>query len=148
MGLVPDWSDLVQTRRRAQRCRLLLIDETSIRKRHRYVTVVVNGDSGEILAMFPERSKADLSRFFVEQGPRWCQNVRTVVTDGSRSYRAAIARYLPHTRHVPSPVPCRQMVHPRTDPGTKRTATSPTPRGETRFRAGPVPSPVRSFEET
>ena len=38
MGLVTDWSGVVQTRRRAQRCRVLLIDETSIRKRHRYVT--------------------------------------------------------------------------------------------------------------
>ncbi|MCY4650335.1 MAG: ISL3 family transposase [bacterium] len=91
---------MVQTRRRRQRCRVLLIDETSIRKRHRYVTVVVNGDTGEVLAMVQGRSKQALSRFFVEQGPRWCHGVQTVVTDGSRSYRAAIGRYLPHTRHV------------------------------------------------
>ena len=57
MGLVTDWSGLVQSRRRRQRCRVLLIDETSIRKRHRYVTVVVNGDTGEILAMLPGRSQ-------------------------------------------------------------------------------------------
>ena len=50
--------------------------------------------------MFPERSKASLSRFFIEQGPRWCHSVRTVVTDGSHSYRAAIHRYLPGSRHV------------------------------------------------
>ena len=100
MELVTDWSGLIQTRRRKQKCRVLLIDETSIRKRHRYVTVVVNGDTGEVLAMFPERSKASLSRFFIEQGPRWCHSVRTVVTDGSHSYRAAIHRYLPAARHV------------------------------------------------
>ena len=57
-------------------------------------------DTGEVLAMFQGRSKASLSRFFVEQGPRWCHNVQTVVTDGSRSYRAAIGRYLPGVRHV------------------------------------------------
>ena len=100
MGLVTDWSGLVGSRRRRQRCRVLLIDETSIRKRHRYVTVVVNGDTGQVLAIVEGRSKAALSRFFIEQGPRWCQGVRTVVTDGSRSYRAAIGRYLPHARHV------------------------------------------------
>ena len=79
---------------------MLLIDETSIRKRHRYVTVIVNGDTGEVLTIVEGRSKAALSRFFIEQGPRWCHGVRTVVTDGSRSYRAAISRYLPHARHV------------------------------------------------
>ena len=54
MDLVADWSHLIETRRRRrQKCRLLLVDETSIRKRHRYVTVVVNGDTGQVLAMFP-----------------------------------------------------------------------------------------------
>ncbi len=100
MGLVTDWSHLIRTRRRRQRCRVLLIDETSIRKRHRYVTVVVNGDTGEILSMFPGRSKQALSRFFIEQGPRWRQNVQVVVSDGSRSYQAAIVRYLPSACHV------------------------------------------------
>ena len=40
MGLVADWSGLVEDHRRQQSCRVLLIDETSIRKRHRYVTVI------------------------------------------------------------------------------------------------------------
>ena len=32
MELVTDWSGLIQTRRRRQKCRVLLIDETSITK--------------------------------------------------------------------------------------------------------------------
>ena len=61
MELLCDWSGLIADhRRRRQKCRVLLIDETSIRKRHRYVTVVVNGDTGEVLSMFPGRSKAAL----------------------------------------------------------------------------------------
>ena len=100
MGLLCDWSGLVGDHRRKQSCRVLLIDETSIRKRHRYVTVILNGDTGEMLDMIEGRSKAALSRFFIEQGPRWCHSVRTVVTDGSHSYRAAIHRYLPGARHV------------------------------------------------
>ena len=50
--------------------------------------------------MIQGRSKGALSRFFIEQGPRWCHSVKTVVTDGSHSYRAAIHRYLPRARHV------------------------------------------------
>ena len=34
MGLVTDWSGRVEIRRCRQRCQVLLIDETSIRKRH------------------------------------------------------------------------------------------------------------------
>ena len=47
----------------------------------------------------------------------------------------------------PGPVPRRPMVRPRTDPGTKRTATAPTPRSETGLRTGPVPRPVLSTEK-
>ena len=39
-------------------------------------------------------------RFFRDQGPRWCRGVEIVVSDGSRSYQAAIGQYLPDARHV------------------------------------------------
>ena len=148
MGLVTDWSSLIQTRRRRQRCRVLLIDETSIRKRHRYVTVAVKGDTGGVLAIVEGRSKAALSRFFIEQGPRWCQGVRTVVTDGSRSLPGSHSAVSSPNPSRPGPVPHRSMVHPGTDHGKAGTAAPPTPKGETRVRTGPVPSPVRSIEET
>ena len=51
MALVRAWSRLIAEHRRSQRCRVLLIDETSMRKHHRYVTVIVNGDTGKTLAM-------------------------------------------------------------------------------------------------
>ena len=100
MRLVRAHSEQVAQRRRARPCRVLLVDETSIRRRHRYVTVVACGDSGKVLAMIPGRTKGSLSRFFRDQGPRWCRQVEIVVSDGSRSYQAAIAQYLPDARHV------------------------------------------------
>ncbi len=138
----------IQTQRRKQSCRVLLIDETSIRKRHRYVTVILNGDTGELLDMIEGRSKAALSRFFIEQGPRWCHSVRTVVTDGSHSYRAAIHRYLPGARHVLDRFHAvrwfaqgltlvRRELQRRQPPGVKPAV-----------RTGPVPRPVRSPEKT
>ena len=60
MRLVCDWSGLIGEHRRQRKCRVLLIDETSIRKRHRYVTVVLNGDIGELLDMVQGRSTAAL----------------------------------------------------------------------------------------
>ena len=54
--LVRAWSGVVAERRRSEPCRVLLVDETSIRRRHRYVTVIVNADTGRTLAMVPHRS--------------------------------------------------------------------------------------------
>ena len=100
MGLVSAEAARVAERRRARPCRVLLVDETSIRRRHRYVTVVACGESGKVLAMIPGRTKGSLSRFFRDQGAWWCRQVEIVVSDGSRSYQAAIAQYLPDARHV------------------------------------------------
>jgi transposase len=100
MALVADWSQLVGAHRRAKRCRVLLVDETSMRRRHRYVTVLQNGETGELLAMVPHRNEAALSSFFAAQGRRWCQGVKVVISDGSTAYQAAIDRHLGHARHA------------------------------------------------
>ena len=99
-ALVVAYAGLVAEHRRRQRCRVLLVDETSIRKRHRYVTVLVNGDTGEVLAMVPHRDTQALSGFLAAQGPRWCKGVKVVVSDGSKAYKAAIEMRLGHARHV------------------------------------------------
>ncbi len=99
-ALVTSWAALVAEHRRGRRYRALLVDETSMRKRHRYVTVLQDGDTGQILAMVPHRNAAALSAFFIEQGPKWCRGVKVVVSDGSKSYRAAIETHLGGARHV------------------------------------------------
>ena len=100
IALVRSWSDLVAEHRRGVRCRVLLVDETSMRKRHRYVTVIVNGDTGQTLAMVQHRNSAALSAFLMQQGHRWCKGVNVVVSDGSKAYKAAIDAHLGHARHV------------------------------------------------
>ncbi len=100
MALVTSWSVLVAAHRRSLRCRVLLVDETSMRRRHRYVTVLQDGESGAVLAMVAHRNEAALSGFFAEQGRHWCAGVKVVVTDGSKSYRAAVDRHLPRATHV------------------------------------------------
>jgi len=99
-ALVRAWAGIVAERRRRERCRVLLVDETSIRRRHRYVTVIVNADTNKTLAMVPHRSSAALSAFLAQQGHRWCKGVKVVVTDGSRAYKAAVDAHLGHARHV------------------------------------------------
>ena len=67
-----------------------------MRRRQRYVTVIVSCDSGELLAMVSHRSAEALSRFFAPVGHRWCAGVKVVVSDGSVAYKAAVDRHLGH----------------------------------------------------
>ena len=99
-ALVVAYAGLVAEHRRRQRCRVLLVAGTSIRERHRYVTVLVNGDTGEVLAMVPHRDTQALSGFLAAQGHKWCKAVKVVVSDGSAAYKAAIEMRLGHARHV------------------------------------------------
>jgi transposase len=100
MTMTRSWSKLVATRRRQRRCRVLLIDETSLRRGHRYVTVLINGDTGETIGIVKHRNAQALSGFLVAQGHRWMRGVKVVVSDGSGSYRAAITQHLGHATHV------------------------------------------------
>jgi len=79
---------------------VLLIDETSLRRRHRYVTVLLNAETGESLGVVEHRSAKALRTFLAKQGHRWLKGVEVVVTDGSEAYRAAIRTHLSHATHV------------------------------------------------
>src|SRR5690606_23212360 len=94
MALTRDWSDRVAAERRRRRCRVLLIDATSLRRGHRYVTVLINGDTGQTLGIAAHRNAAALSAFLVAQRPRWLMGGCLVVTDASGSYRSAVALQL------------------------------------------------------
>ena len=71
-----------------------------MRKRHRYVTVIVNGDTGKSLAMVPHRSSAALTGFLMSQPHKWRRGIKVVVTDGSKAYKASVQTCLPQARHV------------------------------------------------
>ena len=55
--------------RRREGCRVVSVDETSLRCRHRYVIVIVNADTGKTLAMVPHDISAALSAFLAQQRP-------------------------------------------------------------------------------
>jgi len=100
MGLVRAAAALALTHRRRMRCRVLLVDETSIRRRHRYVTMVSDGESGALLGMVRGRDSLALQRLLNSFGPRWRRRVEVVVSDGSEAYRSAIHASLPKATHV------------------------------------------------
>ena len=84
----------VATRRRARPVRVLLVDETSIRRRHRYVTVVACGDTGKVLAMIDGRTKASHSS----------RRARSVVSDTAPSKScSAVSHEQPVTSRISIP---------------------------------------------
>lgn len=73
MILTATWSARVVTERRRRRCRILMVDETSLRRKHRYVTVLINGETPEGLGVVNHRDAKALSGFLASQGHQWCR---------------------------------------------------------------------------
>jgi transposase len=71
------------------------IDEVSYRKRHRYLTVVADHDTGRIVWLAKGRNSATLRAFFDELGPRR-QSIRAVSIDMSGEYQRALREAVPH----------------------------------------------------
>jgi transposase len=59
------------------------IDEVSYKKGHRYLTVIVDHDSGALVWAAPGRDKKTLNRFFDALGKSRCARLREVSADGA-----------------------------------------------------------------
>lgn len=87
MTVVRVWSKRVGDRRRSRPCHVLLVDETSLRRRHRYVTVVSNADTGEVLGIVRHRDFRALSGFLASQGTGGAAGSRSWSPTGPRATR-------------------------------------------------------------
>jgi len=76
------------------------IDEFSYRRRHRYLTVVVDHDRRRVVWAAPGRSTETLRSFFDELGPERCQAIEAATIDMAAGYIKAIVEEIPHARVV------------------------------------------------
>jgi transposase len=72
------------------------VDEVSYRKGQRYVTIVIDHDTGRLVWAAPGRSAATLDRFFCELGENRCWQVTHISADMATWYHESIRRHLPH----------------------------------------------------
>ncbi len=101
MRLVLAEAELLARARRRRPCRVLLVDEKSMRKgRGQFSTILTDGDRGRVIAVLKGRSADVLGGFLAAQSPSWRKGVAVVVTDMAECYRIAVRRHLPHARHV------------------------------------------------
>jgi len=80
--------------------RILLVDEKAIGKHHNYLTVVINGDTGEVLHLAEGKKKESLSAFFQKLTAKQIESIEAVGIDRSGSYKSAIKEYLPNASIV------------------------------------------------
>jgi transposase len=79
------------------------IDELSYKKGHRYVTCVVDHDTGRLVWAAPGRDKATLSRFFDLLGPDRCAKITHVSADGAEWIADVVDQRCPNAVRAADP---------------------------------------------
>lgn len=97
------WADVEATRDRLAGLRRIGIDEISYKRGHRYLTVVVDHDSGALVWAAPGRDKATLAGFFDTLGPERCAQVTHVSADGADWIAAVVAERCPNAVRCADP---------------------------------------------
>jgi transposase len=85
---------------RFENLRRIGVDEISYRKGHKYLTVVVDHDTGRVIWAAPGKSAETLGAFFSELGPERAASIELVSIDMSAAYEKAVREALPHAQIV------------------------------------------------
>jgi len=80
--------------------RLLAVDEVAVRKGHRYLTIVLDLESGRVVWIGEGRSEETLSSFFAELSEAQRATIEAVATDMAAGYRNAVQAACPHAALV------------------------------------------------
>lgn len=80
--------------------RLLAVDEVAVHKGHTYMTTVLDLETGRMVWIGPDRTKATLLRFFDALTEAQRASIEAVATDMSSGYREAVREACPHAALV------------------------------------------------
>jgi transposase len=99
------WADVEAVHDRFAGLSRIGIDEISYKRGQKYLTVVVDHDSGRLVWAAPGREKATLERFFDALGEDRCKLITRVSADGADWISAVV------TRRCPNAVRCADPFH-------------------------------------
>ncbi len=85
------WDDVEKLHHRFAGLTRIGIDEISYKRGHRYLTVVVDHDTGRLVWAAPGRDKATLAAFFDALGEERCAQITHVSADGADWISAVVA---------------------------------------------------------
>jgi transposase len=75
--------------------RVILVDEKAIGRHHNYLTVVINGETGEVLHLAEGKKKESLAGFFEKLTPDQIRNIEAVGMDRAGAYKSVVSEYAP-----------------------------------------------------
>ena len=99
------WSDAEKTVDRFAGLRRIGIDEISYKRHHKYLTVVVDHDSGRLVWAAPGRDTATLRRFFDALGAARCAQITHVSADAADWIADVV------TERCPTAIRCADPFH-------------------------------------
>ena len=97
------WADTEALHDRFADLRRIGIDEISYKRGHRYLTVVVDHDSGRLVWAAPGRDKATLATFFDALGAQRCAAITHVSADGADWIAGVVAERCPQAVRCADP---------------------------------------------
>lgn len=80
--------------------RIVLVDEKAVRKHKNFVTVVMNGETGELLHMAEGKKKSSLASFFDKLTPQQIKGIEAVAMDRNGAYHRLVTERAPHATIV------------------------------------------------
>ena len=95
--------------------RLIGVDEISYRRHHKYITVVVDHERGEIVWAREGKSAATLKRFFDDLGPDRSARLEAVTLDLSAAYIKAVTEASPQARLIFDRFHVQRLAHDALD---------------------------------
>jgi transposase len=99
------WADTTELYDPFEGITKLGIDEISYKKGHKYITCVVDHDSGRLVWAAPGRDAATLRKFFDALGPERCQKITHVSADAAAWIKQVV------TEKCPNAVRCADPFH-------------------------------------
>jgi transposase len=97
------WADVEALHDRFTGLERIGIDEISYKRGHKYLTVVVDHDSGRLVWAAPGRDKATLQQFFDALGPERCDQITHVSADGADWISAVVSQRCPNAVRCADP---------------------------------------------
>lgn len=79
------------------------IDETSYRKGHKYITVVVNHENNTVVWAAQGFGKTVLESFFKQLSTEQCNSIKVVTGDGAKWITECVEKYLPNAERCDDP---------------------------------------------
>lgn len=81
----------------------IAIDETSYKKGHKYITLILNHDTNAVVWVGKGYGKAVLESFFTQLSKEQCQSIRLVSGDGAKWIKNTVQEYCPNAKFCIDP---------------------------------------------